>query len=210
MHFVPKTLSALLATPPGSAPKPQHKRDADPDARSHFIGPKYLPDVNKLQGWAPAISADPRTPFWQNSPGVEADLSTPQHGALSLADIETRWPRVGQAIREERLTWPRYASQVLAGQRGPTFDMPTFDNITPVTENAPNTPNSFSDGSAIRPNDPVTAIGTFAVWHPERLSPPDLNEFSVIEHSQQNQLGVSLLACLGGQAISSTRTEVAG
>lgn len=174
------------------------------------MDPKFPPDFITQQGWASAISAVPRTPVWKGSPGVEEDLNSPHHGALTLAFIETQWPRVGQAIREDLTTWPRYAFEVLDGQRGPTYNGPKSTNITPLTEATHNSPHCFSDGSLIRPTNPPTAIGTFAVWHPERTIPPNPVENIVAENDNQNQQRISRYARLGGQAISPTQTEAAG
>ena len=85
-------------------------------------------------------------------------------------------------------------------------------DMEPIQENAPNIPNVFTDGSVIRSNDPLTALGSYGAWYIQRTAhtPITLQERYTTEHHQTTSGGYELFGCLYGEAISSGRTEVAG
>jgi hypothetical protein len=85
-------------------------------------------------------------------------------------------------------------------------------DMAPIHEDAPLIPNVFTDGSVLRSNDPLTALGTYGAWHVRRTAhtPITPNERYVTEHHQTTNGSCELFGCLRGEAISSGRTEVAG
>ena len=81
-----------------------------------------------------------------------------------------------------------------------------------INGDAPSTPNVFTDGSVIRGNDQLTALGTYGAWHVKRTAhtPITIHERYVTEHHQTIDGGLELYGCLYGEAISPGRTETAG
>ena len=77
-----------------------------------------------------------------------------------------------------------------------------------IPDVAPTIPNVFTDGSVIRSNDPLTALGSYGAWRVKQTAhtPITPQERYVTEHHQTMSGGYELLGCLYGEAISSGRT----